>query len=96
MHKQQSQKQKSSGPQEIMGKPKAQNSSSMEQRRGSNSRQPTTRGNSSKKQNPNQAAMMLLTDNREMAEIAQQHMPRVNLSTTHKTTKDQNLNFLDM
>lgn len=29
--------------------------------------------------------MMLVTDNRELIEVAQQHMPRVNLSTTNKT-----------
>ena len=39
--------------------------------------------------------MMLLTDNRELVEVAQQHMPRVNLSTTNKTTRDINLNLLD-
>ncbi len=38
--------------------------------------------------------MMLLTDNRELADAASQHMPRVNLSTTNKTTRDVNLNFL--
>lgn len=28
---------------------------------------------------------MLVTDNRELVEVAQHHMPRVNLSTTNKT-----------
>lgn len=38
---------------------------------------------------------MLLSDNRELIDFAQQHMPRVNLSTTNKTTRDVNLNFLE-
>jgi hypothetical protein len=66
---------------------KAQNSSSMEQRRNSNSRQP--RVNSSKKA----SGMALVTDNRELIEVAQ-HMPRVNLSTTNKT-REVNLTLLD-
>ena len=39
--------------------------------------------------------MLLSTDNRELVDFAQQHMPRVNLSTTNKTTRDVNLNFLE-
>ena len=74
-------------------KPKAQNSSSMEQRRGSHSFKPPSRGNSTKK--AKNQAIMLVTDNQELIEAAQQHMPRINLSTTNKTTRDINLNLLD-
>ena len=38
--------------------------------------------------------MMLVTDNRELVEAAQ--LPRVNLSTTNKTTREINLNNLMM
>jgi len=38
---------------------------------------------------------MLQTDHRDMIDFAAQHLPRVNLSTTNKTTRENNLNFLE-
>ena len=69
---------------------KAQNSSSMEQRRDSSSRQPAVK--SSKKA---YHGMDLVTDNREMVEVAQMHIPKVNLSTTNKTTRENNHPLFD-